>query len=122
MKDQIDLRVATVESDMRRAHEEDKAADLQLRDELNALSAPLSEGQDQLANSIAALSAAFGRNRAQGQLLGLKPRLASRRPSTRLLLKPLGFGATYALSEGAPTMSALPPKSSGSLSSGWASP
>ena len=104
MQDAIESRVATVESDSRRVHEEDKAADAQLRGALNALSAVLSAGHDHLANSIAALS--------------------SRRPSTRLSLKSksLGCRAAYVLSEGVPTVSARPRKSSGILSSGLASP
>ena len=55
VKDELDSRVGTVESDMRRVHEEDKAADLQLRGEVNALSAVLSAGHDQLDYSIASL-------------------------------------------------------------------
>ena len=41
---------------MRRAHDEDKAADAQLRSGLNALSAVLAAGHDQLTNSVATLA------------------------------------------------------------------
>ena len=70
MREAIESRVVTVESDMRRVHDEDKAADVQLRGELNALRALLSAGHDQLANSIAALSAAFGEMQGSGPAPG----------------------------------------------------
>ena len=60
LKDELDSRAGTVESNMCRVHEEDKAADLQLRGELNALSAVFSAGHDQLTNSVATLAVALG--------------------------------------------------------------
>ena len=59
LKDCIAARVDSVESDWRRVRDEDKAAELQLLSELDALSAIFSEGHDKLSNSVAALSAAF---------------------------------------------------------------
>ena len=45
---------------MRRVHKKDKAADLQPRGELNALSAVLAAGHGQLTNSVATLAVALG--------------------------------------------------------------
>ena len=65
-KDGIESLVGTVEFDMRRVRDEDKAADAQPRVEVDALRASLSAGHDQLTISVAALYSAFGEMQGTG--------------------------------------------------------
>ena len=77
LRDELDSRAGMVESDMCRVHDEDKAADVQLRSELNARSAVLSAGHDQLTNSVATLAVKLGKLQGAGQIS--RPRTRPRR-------------------------------------------
>ena len=54
-----DWRSDQMESDLRRVQGKDKVADFQFRSELDALSAVLETGHEQLSSSVATLSVAF---------------------------------------------------------------